>query len=93
MVVGCCRPGIETEIDELIDAHGDGRRRAVLHAREGTKEIVEVGFSALRAHVIVPIDRCPVLAPSMTGVIEVAWKIAETCSPLRKPLDIHAPEH
>ena len=39
--------GIETEIDELIDAHGEGRRRAVLHARQGTKEIVEVGFSAL----------------------------------------------
>ncbi len=81
--------GIDTEIGELIDAHGEGRRRAVLHARQGTKEIVEVGFSALRAHVIVPIDRCPVLAPSMTGAIETAWKIAETLSPLRKPLDIH----
>jgi 23S rRNA (uracil1939-C5)-methyltransferase len=81
--------GIETEIAELIDAHGDGRRRAVLHARQGTKEIVEVGFSALRAHVIVPIDRCPVLAPSMAGAIETAWQIAEVMSPLNKPLDIH----
>lgn len=81
--------GIETELGELIDAHGEGRRRAVLHARQGTKDIVEVGFSALRAHVIVPIDRCPVLAPSMKGAIEVAWKIAETLSPLVKPLDIH----
>jgi 23S rRNA (uracil1939-C5)-methyltransferase len=81
--------GIKTEIAELIDAHGDGRRRAVLHARQGTKEIVEVGFSALRAHVIVPIDRCPVLAPSMTGAIEAAWKIADVMSPLGKPLDIH----
>jgi len=81
--------GIETELGELIDAHGEGRRRAVLHARQGTKEIVEVGFSALRAHVIVPIDRCPVLAPSMKGAIEAAWQIAETLSPLGKPLDIH----
>ena len=81
--------GIKTEIAELIDAHGEGRRRAVLHARQGTKEIVEVGFSALRAHVIVPIDRCPVLAPSMTGAIEAAWNIAEVMSPLGKPLDIH----
>ncbi len=81
---------IETELGELIDAHGEGRRRAVLHGRQGTKEIVEVGFSALRAHVIVPIDRCPVLAPSMKGAIEAAWKIAETLAPLRKPLDIHA---
>lgn len=81
--------GIETDIGDLIDAHGDGRRRAVLHARQGMKEIVEVGFSALRAHVIVPIDRCPVLAPSMHGAIQTAWKIAETLAPLRKPLDIH----
>ncbi len=65
----------------LIDAHGDGRRRAVLHARRGNKDIVEVGFSAPRAHVIVPIDRCPVLAPSMKGTIEIAWKITEALKP------------
>ena len=61
----------------------------MLHARQGTKEIVEVGFSALRAHTIVPIDRCPVLAPSMAGAIDKAWAIAEALGPLKKPLDIH----
>ena len=81
--------GIETDVGEIIDAHGDGRRRAVLHARRGNKDIVEVGFSAPRAHVIVPIDRCPVLAPGMKGTIEIAWKIAEVLSLLAKPLDIH----
>ena len=81
---------IAAEVGELIDAHGDGRRRAVLHARRGTKDIVEVGFSALRAHVIVPIDHCPVLAPSMKGTIETAWAVAEALAPLNKPLDIHA---
>jgi len=81
--------GIETTVGELIDAHGDGRRRAVLHARRGNKDIVSVGFSALRSHAVVPIDRCPVLAPSMKGTIETAWTIAETLSPLGKPLDIH----
>jgi 23S rRNA (uracil1939-C5)-methyltransferase len=81
--------GIDAPVDDLIDAHGEGRRRAVLHARQGTKEIVEVGFSALRAHTLVPIDRCPVLAPGMAGAIEAAWAIAEVLSPLKKPLDIH----
>jgi 23S rRNA (uracil1939-C5)-methyltransferase len=81
--------GIDAAVDDLIDAHGEGRRRAVLHARQGTKEIVEVGFSALRAHTLVPIDRCPVLAPGMAGSIEAAWQIAEVLSPLKKPLDIH----
>ena len=81
--------GIDAPVDDLIDAHGEGRRRAVLHARQGTKEIVEVGFSALRAHTLVPIDRCPVLAPGMAGAIEAAWAIAEVLEPLKKPLDIH----
>ena len=80
---------IDAPVDDLIDAHGEGRRRAVLHARQGTKDIVEVGFSALRAHILVPIDRCPVLAPSMAGAIDKAWAIAEVLGPLKKPLDIH----
>jgi 23S rRNA (uracil1939-C5)-methyltransferase len=61
----------------------------VLHARQGTKEIVEVGFSALRAHTLVPIDRCPVLAPGMAVAIDAAWAIADVLGPLKKPLDIH----
>lgn len=89
VVSALAQAGIATTVGDLIDAHGDGRRRAVLHARRGTKDIVEVGFSAPRAHVIVPIDRCPVLAPSMKGTIEIAWKIAEALSLLAKPLDIH----
>ena len=82
------RPASMRRVDALIDAHGEGRRRAVLHARRGTKDILEVGFSALRAHTLVPIDACPVLAPSMAGTIPAAWAIAEALSPLRKPLDI-----
>jgi 23S rRNA (uracil1939-C5)-methyltransferase len=79
---------IETAVDPLIDAHGDGRRRAVFHARRGTHDIIEVGFAALRAHTIISIDRCPVLAPGMADAIEVAWDIAECLEPLKKPLDI-----
>lgn len=89
VVEALAHAGIDASVGDLIDAHGDGRRRAVLHARQGTKDIVEVGFSALRAHTIVPIDRCPVLAPSMAGAIDIAWAIAEVLEPLKKPLDIH----
>ncbi|MFN3351664.1 class I SAM-dependent RNA methyltransferase [Pseudorhodoplanes sp.] len=80
---------INATVGDLIDAHGEGRRRAVLHARQGTKQIVEVGFSALRAHTLVPIDRCPVLAPGLAGAIDAAWAIADVLGPLKKPLDIH----
>lgn len=80
---------IDADVGTLIDAHGDGRRRAVLHARKhATRDILEVGFSTLRAHTLVPIDACPVLAPAMAGTIPAAWAIAEALSPLKKPLDI-----
>src|SRR3984893_1792260 len=60
-------------VDPLIDAHGEGRRRAVFHAWRRAGDVLEVGFAALRAHHVVAIDHCPVLAPSLNGAIEVAW--------------------
>ncbi len=80
--------GLAAPVDDLIDAHGEGRRRAVFHARRGTHDVLEVGFSALRAHHLVPIDRCPVLAASLDGALPAAWDIAEALAPTRKPLDI-----
>jgi 23S rRNA (uracil1939-C5)-methyltransferase len=75
-------------VDPLLDAHGEGRRRAVFHAWRSGRDVLEVGFAALRAHHVVAIDHCPVLAPSLKGAIEVAWSIAEALAPERKPLDI-----
>ena len=82
------RVAIETPVDELIDAHGEGRRRAVFHARRGPRDVLEVGFAARRSHRIVAVDHCPVLARSLDGAIAVAWAIAEQTSHMRKPLDI-----
>ena len=73
--------GLDAPVAELIDAHGDGRRRAVFHARRGTHEVLEVGFSAARAHHLVAIDRCPILAQSLDGAIDAAWAIAEALDP------------
>ncbi len=81
--------GLEAPVGDLIDAHGDGRRRAVLHARRGSHEVLEVGFSAARTHRLVAIDACPVLSPRLGGAIEAAWAIAEVLAPAVKPLDIH----
>ncbi len=75
-------------VDPLVDAHGEGRRRAVFHARWHARDVLEVGFAALRAHHVVAIDHCPVLAPSLNGAIEASWAIAEALAPERKPLDI-----
>ena len=80
--------GLDAPVDEIIDAHGEGRRRAVFHARRGTHDLLEVGFAALRAHHVVAIDRCPILAPALGGAIEAAWAIAEALAGEGKPLDI-----
>ena len=80
--------GIDAPVGDLIDAHGDGRRRAVFHARRGTHDVLEVGFSAARAHHLVAIDRCPILAKSLDGALKAAWAIAEVLDASRKPLDI-----
>jgi 23S rRNA (uracil1939-C5)-methyltransferase len=80
--------GLDTPVGDLIDAHGDGRRRAVFHARRGAHDVLEVGFSAARAHRLIAIDRCPVLAKSLDGALPAAWTIAEALGPTKKPLDI-----
>jgi 23S rRNA (uracil1939-C5)-methyltransferase len=50
--------------------------------------VLQVGFAALLAHHIVPIDRCPILSPGLAGAIETAWDIAEELKGEAKPLDI-----
>jgi 23S rRNA (uracil1939-C5)-methyltransferase len=88
VVTALRQAGLDALVADLVDAHGDGRRRVVFHARGGTHDVLAVGFSAARTHHIVPIDRCPVLAKSLDGALAAAWAIAETLDPARKPLDI-----
>ncbi len=80
--------GIDCDVTELIDAHGTGRRRMTLHARQSPQGILRVGFAAAGRHEIIAIDRCPILDPAMHGAIEAANEIAELLKPVSKPLDI-----
>ena len=74
--------GIDTPVEDCIDAHGDGRRRVTFHARHGA-----VGFMEARAHRLVAVEQCPVLSPALAGALPAAHAIAAL---LRdgKPLDI-----
>ncbi|MGB8896036.1 MAG: RNA methyltransferase [Pseudolabrys sp.] len=90
VVEAMAQANVVAPVGDLIDAHGAGRRRAVLHARLGTHDVLEVGFTAPRAHHIVAIDECPILAPGLGGALRAAWAIAEMLKPAGKPLDIQA---
>jgi 23S rRNA (uracil1939-C5)-methyltransferase len=83
---------IETEIAPLVDAHGEGRRRATFHARVTHDALgrptIEVGFMRARAHAIVDIDACPILSPQMAAAPRAAHAIALALVGLNKPLDI-----
>ena len=89
VVEALAHAGLVAPVEPLIDGHGVGRRRAVLHARSGARDVLEVGFTAPRAHHIIAIDACPVLAPALDGAIPAVWAIAETLKLTEKPLDIH----
>ncbi len=88
VVEALAQAGLEAAVGDVIDAHGEGRRRAVFHARWRGHGILEVGFAASRSHRIVDIDRCPVLAPALDGAIDAAWDLAEIVEQKGKPLDI-----
>jgi 23S rRNA (uracil1939-C5)-methyltransferase len=79
---------LNCEVDPLIDGHGAGRRRITLHARIGTHEVLKVGFAAAGSHDIIPVDRCPILAPGLSGALDAGWAIAEPLISIAKPLDI-----
>ena len=51
---------IEAKLEQLITAHGDGRRRATLHARGK-----QVGYMAARSHDLIDIAACPILVPAL----------------------------
>jgi 23S rRNA (uracil1939-C5)-methyltransferase len=80
--------GIECEVDELVDAHGAGRRRITVHARRGADGELRVGFAAASSHAIVAIDHCPILDPGLHGALDAARALAEVLKPTTKPLDI-----
>ncbi len=67
---------ITADVGELVDAHGKGRRRANFHARYDNRGKAKVGFMQARAHDVVELESCPILAPSMQGAVAAARALA-----------------
>ena len=60
MAIGLFTLTIWQLLEATIGAHGEGRRRATLHARGG-----RVGYMAARSHDLVEILACPILVPPL----------------------------
>jgi 23S rRNA (uracil1939-C5)-methyltransferase len=73
--VALANKGLDTLVDDLVDAHGVGRRRVSLHVRFD-KGRPQVGFMQARRHELVDLDLCPVLAPGLSGAADVARALA-----------------
>jgi 23S rRNA (uracil1939-C5)-methyltransferase len=80
--------GLAPPVDPLINAHGEGRRRATFHARYEKSSAAKVGFMQARAHEIVAIDACPILAAALQPAPQIAQRIARALAGAGKPLDI-----
>ncbi len=64
--------GIDAKVSRFIDAAGDGRRRATLHARrEGA------GYMRLRSHQVHDINGCPILVPALVRAPDIARAVME----------------
>ena len=89
LVDALAQAGVRAEVGALLDAHGEGRRRATFHARydePGSAGIL--GFMRARTHEIIAIEECPVLAPGMAGALSAARRITHDLRGIGKPLDI-----
>ncbi|WP_374307148.1 class I SAM-dependent RNA methyltransferase [Methylocella sp.] len=81
------RAGLAAPREPLLDAHGQGRRRATFHVR-ATPAGLQVGFMTARSHEIVDVDACPILAPGLADAPRAAHVIARQLAAGGKPLDI-----
>ena len=92
VVEGLHHARLDVPVAPLVDAHGEGRRRATFHARveqepSGRKRL-DIGFMQARAHRIVPLEICPILSPGMADALPAARAAATALMPLDKPLDV-----
>ncbi|MBG1232038.1 class I SAM-dependent RNA methyltransferase [Aestuariivirga litoralis] len=68
--------GLETKINPLIDAHGEGRRRVALHVRK-VNGTWRSGFMEAGTHELVPLETCPILVPRLKNAVEIAAQLGE----------------
>ena len=60
---------------DCVDAHGAGRRRVSLHARQASGKVT-AGYMAARSHALIDISKCPILEPVLGPAFDIARAMA-----------------
>ncbi|WP_248308894.1 methyltransferase [Devosia sp. MC532] len=63
--------GLEHKVEAFHIAHGEGRRRATLHARKDA-----AGYMRIRSHELLNIEKCPILVPALVHAPKIARILA-----------------
>jgi len=79
--------GLEAKVDDVIDAHGAGRRRVTFHTRFQKGKVI-AGFMAARSHRLLDLDSCPVLAPALRNSAAIARDLATPFAGPAKKIDV-----
>ncbi len=79
--------GLDAPVDDLVDAHGVGRRRLTLHLRREGRGWT-VGFLRARSHELIALDACPVLAPGLQGVFALGRALSQHLTATAKEADL-----
>lgn len=79
---------LEPQLDTMIDAHGEGRRRVTFHAQFKKGGVVVAGFMESGTHNLINIESCPVLAPELDQVGHVARTMARPFAGNNRTIDL-----
>lgn len=79
--------GLSDRVDDLIEAHGKGRRRVTFHARRRDGDVV-VGFMRAKAHELIDLHACPLLVPPLQDSAQRLKPLALLLLKSDKPIDL-----
>ena len=79
--------GLDPPVDDLIDAHGAGRRRVKLHVRMAGGK-ARAGFMMAKTHDLIDIAACPILVPSLKDAANIARSLGSALARTGKPLGV-----
>jgi 23S rRNA (uracil1939-C5)-methyltransferase len=78
---------IDFPVRELVDAHGEGRRRVTLHVLFARGKVL-AGFMEGRSHRLLDLDRCPILCAGLAGAPAIARELAAAVEGHAKSFDV-----